>query len=120
MSSWKQKILEILPEVRRPSRYLGNEKNAVEKNLLCEHAGSPLLKVALCYPDAYEIVMSHIGLSILYHQLSDRPDIACERVYTPWMDMEQKLREKNIPLTSLESSEPIRNFDILGISIPYE
>lgn len=111
----KQKILEILPDVRRPSRYLGNEKNAIKKDL-----SKVDLKVALCYPDTYEIGMSNIGLSILYHLLNDRPEIACERVYAPWMDMEQKLREKNLPLTSLESAHPIRDFDILGISIPYE
>ncbi len=112
---WKEEIIKILPEVRRPSRYLGNEKNAVRKDLSAVE-----LKVALCYPDTYEIGMSNIGLSILYHLLNDRPEIACERVYSPWIDMEQKLREKEIPLTSLESSHPIRDFDILGISIPYE
>ncbi len=111
----KDKILEILSEVRRPSRYLGNEKNAIKKDL-----SKIDLKVALCYPDTYEIGMSNIGLSILYHLLNDQPDIACERVYAPWMDMEQKLREKKLPLTSLESAHPIRDFDILGISIPYE
>lgn len=111
----KEEILKILPEVRKPSRYLGNEKNAVKKDLA--HVG---VKVALCYPDTYEIGMSNIGLSVLYHLLNDRPDIACERVYAPWTDMEQKLREHGLPLTTLESSEPVRNFDILGISIPYE
>lgn len=111
----KEKILKILPEVRRPSRYLGNEKNVIQKDL-----SKVALKIALSYPDTYEIGMSNIGLSILYHLLNEQPDIACERVYSPWMDMERKLRENNLPLFSLESREPIRNFDIFGISIPYE
>lgn len=112
----KHPLFSILPEVRRPSRYLGNEKNAVKKDL----AKGELLKMALCYPDTYEIGMSNIGLSILYHALNDRPDIACERVYTPWTDMEAKLREKGWPLATLESGIPLRNLDILGISLPYE
>src|SRR3989338_11481682 len=102
MNFQQEKISKILPEVRRPSRYLGNEKNAVRKDL-----SKVDLKVCLCYPDAYEIGMSNIGLSILYPLLNDRPEIACERVYTPWVDMEQKLRENQIPLTSLESSLPL-------------
>ncbi len=115
MRNYKEEILSFLSEVRRPSRYLGNEKNVVKKDL-----AQVDLKVALCYPDTYEIGMSNIGLSILYHLLNDRSDTACERVYAPWIDMEQKLREKKIPLTSLESALPLRDFDILGISIPYE
>lgn len=115
MNFQQEKISKILPEVRRPSRYLGNEKNAVRKNL-----SKVDLKVCLCYPDAYEIGMSNIGLSILYHLLNDRPEIACERVYTPWIDMEQRLRENGLPLASLESSLPLKEFDILGISLPYE
>ncbi|HSA59655.1 MAG TPA: TIGR03960 family B12-binding radical SAM protein [bacterium] len=111
----KEKILKILPEVRKPSRYLGNEKNAVKKDLARVD-----VKVALCYPDTYEIGMSNIGLSVLYHLLNDRPDIACERVYAPWTDMEAKMREHDLPLTTLESSEPVRRFDVFGISIPYE
>jgi radical SAM family uncharacterized protein len=111
----KDELLKILPEVRKPSRYLGNERNAVKKDL-----SSVAVKMALCYPDTYEIGMSNIGLSILYHLLNDRPDIACERVYAPWTDMEQKLREKGMPLTTLESSIPLRELDIFGISIPYE
>lgn len=115
MEKTKNRILEILPTVRKPSRYLGNEKNSVKKDL-----SQVDLKVALCYPDTYEIGMSNIGLSVLYHLMNDRPDIACERVYAPWFDMEERLRAENLPLTSLESSLPIREFDVLGISIPYE
>lgn len=111
----KQQILNMLPEVRKPSRYLGNEKNAVKKDLTKVE-----VKVALCYPDTYEIGMSNIGLSILYHLLNDRPEIACERVYSPWTDMEAKLREYSMPLTTLESAYPVRDCDIFGISIPYE
>lgn len=111
----KDELLKLLPEVRKPSRYLGNEKNAIKKDL-----GKVDLKIALCYPDTYEIGMSNIGLSILYHVLNNRPDIACERVYSPWTDMEAKLREKDWPLATLESSYPVRDCDIFGISIPYE
>src|SRR5579885_369283 len=115
MKSYRDEIRKILNEVRKPSRYLGGEKNAVHKDL-----DRVALKVALCYPDTYEIGMSNIGLSILYHQLNDRPDLACERVYAPWTDMEQKMRELGLPLTTLESSAAVREFDIFGISIPYE
>ncbi|HEX5036741.1 MAG TPA: TIGR03960 family B12-binding radical SAM protein [bacterium] len=111
----KEALNKLLPEVRKPSRYLGNEKNAVKKDL-----STVALKMALCYPDTYEIGMSNIGLSVLYHLLNDRPEIACERVYAPWTDMEQKLRENGLPLTTLESSLPLKDLDILGISIPYE
>lgn len=113
--TYQEDIRKILSEVRRPSRYLGNEKNAIHKDL-----SKVDLKVALCYPDAYEIGMSNIGLSILYHRLNDRPDIACERVYSPWIDMEQKMREHGLPLTTLESAAPVGEFDIFAISIPYE
>ncbi len=109
------KLLKILPEVRKPSRYLGNEKNSVRK----DPAGIEL-KVVLSYPDTYEIGMSNIGLSILYHLLNAQSHIACERVYAPWIDMEQKMREHGIPLLTLESSGPVRDCDIFGISIPYE
>ncbi|MBI2981195.1 MAG: TIGR03960 family B12-binding radical SAM protein, partial [Deltaproteobacteria bacterium] len=109
------KIKELLPQVRRPSRYLGNEINAVKKEL-----SSVALKIALCYPDTYEIGMSHIGTQILYHLLNDQPDIACERVYAPWTDMEQKLLDQKLPLSTLESNIPLRELDILGITIPFE
>ena len=106
---------KIVSEVRRPSRYLGNEINSVKKDL-----SKVELKIALCYPDAYEIGMSHIGTQILYHLLNDRPEIACERVYAPWPDMEAKLREARLPLTTLESNIPLRELDILGFTLPYE
>ncbi len=110
-----EKIFKILAEVRRPSRYLGNEKNSILK----PHTPGAL-KFALSYPDAYEIGMSNIGLSVLYHLLNDRDDITCERVYSPWIDMEAKMREHEIPLFTLESKFAVRDFDIFGISIPYE
>ncbi len=110
-----KQIPEWLSSVRRPSRYLGNEINAVKKDW-----ATVSLKVCLAYPDAYEIGMSNIGLSILYHLLNDQPEIACERVYAPWTDMEKELRQRHLPLTSLESGVPLGDFDILGISIPYE
>ncbi|MBI2082076.1 MAG: TIGR03960 family B12-binding radical SAM protein [Deltaproteobacteria bacterium] len=109
------KIQELLPQVRRPSRYLGNEINSIRKDL-----SQVELKIALCYPDTYEIGMSHIGTQILYHLLNDQPHIACERVYAPWPDMEQKLRDQKLPLSTLESNIPLRELDILGITIPFE
>ncbi|MBI2066476.1 MAG: TIGR03960 family B12-binding radical SAM protein [Deltaproteobacteria bacterium] len=108
-------FFKILPQVRRPSRYLGDEINSVRKDL-----SKVTLKVGLCYPDAYEIGMSHIGTQILYHLLNDQSKIACERVYAPWPDMENQLREKGLPLTTLESKIPLNELDILGITIPFE
>lgn len=101
--------------VKHPSRYLGTELNSVHKDL-----SKVKLKVALAFPDAYEVGMSHIGLQILYHLLNQKEDIATERVYAPWLDMEQWIREKNLPLCSLESSIPLREFDIIGFSLQYE
>jgi radical SAM superfamily enzyme YgiQ (UPF0313 family) len=101
--------------VERPSRYLGGELNSVKKDL-----SKVKLKVALVFPDTYEVGMSHIGLQILYHLLNQREDIAAERVYAPWLDMEKLMRERELPLCSLESSIPLREFDIVGFSLQYE
>src|SRR5512139_504717 len=105
----------ILPYVSKASRYLGNEVNAVHKDL-----SQVDLRVALAFPDAYEVGMSHLGFQILYHLLNLQPHIACERVFTPWVDMEAVLRENAIPLCSLESRVPLREFHIIGFSLQYE
>ncbi len=108
-------ITGLLPFVARPSRYLGNEVNAYHKD-----TNKVGLKFALAFPDAYEVGMSHIGLQILYSILNSRDDIACERVFAPWIDMEAILRNKGMPLVSLESGLPLRNFDVIGFSLQYE
>ena len=102
-------------KIRRPGRYLGNEINSVKKDL-----SKTEVSVALVFPDAYEIGMSHLGLKILYDLLNKKPWIACERVFSPWTDMEESLRHEKIPLASLESSRPLSKFDIVGFSIQHE
>ncbi|UCD70846.1 MAG: TIGR03960 family B12-binding radical SAM protein [Syntrophobacterales bacterium] len=106
---------ELLAFVSRPSRYLGNEVNSFHKDI-----DKVRLKFALAFPDAYEVGMSHIGLQILYSILNSRDDIVCERVFAPWIDMEAILRSKGMPLVSLESGFPLRNFDVIGFSLQYE
>jgi len=106
---------EILLAVEKPSRYTGGEVNAVKKE---DRAG--LLRFALAFPDTYEVGMSHLGLQILYSILNDLPEVACERVYAPWPDMEQELRRRSLPLCSLETQRPLAAFDIVGFSLQYE
>ncbi len=106
---------QFLPLVRRPSRYSGNEFNVIQKDW-----DSVQLRIALAFPDLYEIGMSHMGLQILYHQVNQRQDLLAERVYTPDVDMEALLRQENMPLFSLESRRSLLDFDILGITLPYE
>jgi radical SAM family uncharacterized protein/radical SAM-linked protein len=108
-------IQDILPLVEVPSRYLGSEINTVKKDHL-----KVKLKVALAFPDLYEIGTSHFGLQILYHILNQHPDILAERVFTPAPDMEGFLRKRGLPLQALESGRPLRQFDILGFSLLYE
>ncbi len=105
---------KILPAVSKPARYIGNELNSIHK----DHKG--MVKVALCYPDTYEIGMSNLGLSILYHLINKREDALCERVFSPWPDMEAAMKEHGVPLFSLESWKPIKGFDILGFSLQHE
>ena len=106
---------ELISLVSNPSRYLGGEVNSIKKDL-----SQVNLTFCLAFPDVYEVGMSHLGLQILYHILNARPDVAAERVYAPGMDMESLMREKGIPLTSLESSLAINNFDVVGFSLQYE
>ncbi len=108
-------IEEILPVVNRPSRYLGNEYNVIKKDWQ-----KTKLHIALAFPDLYEIGMSHQGLKILYHILNRHADYLAERVYAPDLDMEKALRDRKMPLFSLESERPLADFDMLGITLPYE
>ncbi|UCF42429.1 MAG: TIGR03960 family B12-binding radical SAM protein [Planctomycetota bacterium] len=106
---------EFLPFVRKPSRYIGGEINQIKKNLSkCD------LTVALCFPDVYEVAMSYQGLAILYHIINKMQDAAAERVFAPWIDAEKVLRDKQIPLFSLESKTPLKDFDIVGFSLTNE
>lgn len=106
---------EILMSVEKPARYIGGEVNAVMKD-----KKQIDIRFAMCFPDVYEIGMSHLGIQILYDMFNRREDIWCERVYSPWIDMDKVLREQRIPLFALESQEPIKDFDFLGITIQYE
>jgi len=105
---------EILPFVIKPGRYVGNELGAIKK----DHQGK--LKAALAFPDVYEIGMSYLGLSILYHLINKRPDCVAERVFAPWVDAEEMLRNSKLPLFSLETHTPLKEFDIIGFSLTYE
>ena len=105
----------MLPRVTKPARYTDGEWNAVHK----DHA-SVRARFALVYPDAYEVGMSHLGLQILYHILNSHPDYLAERAFAPWPDMAQQLRSRGLPLLSLESRTPLREFDVVGITLPYE
>ena len=113
--SYREALDSILPLVEKPARYVGGEWNAVRKNE--EEINT---RIALCFPDTYEIGMSHLGLKILYSLLNNRAGWAAERVYAPWPDMEAKLRERDIPLLSLESYTPLCKFDVVGFSLQYE
>ena len=106
---------EILMQVEKPARYIGNEVNAVMKN-----PEEVEVRFAMCFPDVYEIGMSHLGIQILYDMLNSFEDVWCERVYSPGVDLDRIMREKHIPLFALESQDPITEFDFLGITIQYE
>lgn len=106
---------EILLKLETPARYIGNEFNMVIKDLQKVD-----VRFAMCFPDVYEIGMSHLGIQILYDMFNQRDDIYCERVYSPWVDLDKIMREENIPLFALESQDPIKDFDFLGITIQYE
>ena len=106
---------EILMKIEKPARYIGGEVNAVTKN-----PDDIDVRFAMCFPDVYEIGMSHLGIQILYDMFNRRDDVWCERVYSPWVDLDKVLREEKIPLFALESQDPVRNFDFLGITIQYE
>ncbi len=111
----RKKIEELLAQVQKPGRYLGNEWNAVKKDL----AKIPV-KFALVFPDLYEVGMSYLGFKLLYHLLNERDDVACERVFSPDVDLDALLRKERLPIFTLESKEPLLNFDIVGFSLTYE
>ena len=106
---------EILMQVEKPARYIGNEVNAVMKDK--EQVD---IRFAMCFPDVYEIGMSHLGIQIIYDMLNRFADVWCERVYSPWVDLDEIMRKENIPLFALESQDPVKDFDFLGITIQYE
>ena len=106
---------EILLGVDKAARYIGGEVNSVMKNL-----DGIDVRVAFCFPDVYEIGMSNLGMMLLYNMFNKRPDVWCERVYSPWLDLDKFMREQNIPLFALESQDPVRDFDFLCITLGYE
>ena len=106
---------DILLQIEKPARYIGGEVNSVMKD-----PSEVDIRFAMCFPDVYEIGMSHLGIQILYDMFNRREDTWCERVYSPWTDLDKILHEKNIPLFALESQDPIRDFDFLGITIQFE
>ena len=106
---------EILMQVEKPARYIGNEVNSVVKD-----KNSVAIRFAMCFPDVYEIGMSHLGIQILYSMFNAWEDVWCERVYSPWTDLDAIMRKEHIPLFGLESQEPVKNMDFLGITIQYE
>ena len=110
-----KRLERVLPRVQKPARYVGGEYNAVMKDK--EEVD---VRFAFCFPDTYEIGMSNLGMRILYGVMNEMPGVWCERVFTPWGDMEEALRENGIPLYALESGDPVRDFDIVGFSVGYE
>lgn len=106
---------EILMTIDKPARYIGNELNSVIKD-----TSQVNIRFAMCFPDVYEIGMSHLGIQILYDMFNKREDVWCERVYSPWEDLHKIMKEQQITLFGLESQEPIKNFDFLGMTLQYE
>lgn len=106
---------EILLTIENPARYIGNEINMVRKDVRKVD-----IRFCMCFPDVYEIGMSHLGMQILYDMFNRREDTYCERVYSPWVDLDKVLREEGIPLFSLETQSPVKDFDFLGITLQYE
>lgn len=111
----EQYLDKILMSVEKPARYTGNEYNMVVKD-----PNTIKINFAFAFPDIYEVGMSHLGMKILYHLLNAHQDIYCERVFAPWVDMEQKMRKDNIPLFSLETKRPLNEFDFVGFTLQYE
>ena len=99
---------DILLSIEKPARYIGGEVNAVMKD-----KNDVDLRFAMCFPDVYEIGSSHLGIQILYDMFNRREDVWCERVYSPWTDLDKVMREKDIPRFALEYKEPVRDFDLL-------
>ena len=115
---WGRKLAlndDILMSIEKPARYIGGEYNAVLKT-----PDKVDIRFAFCFPDVYEIGMSHLGLQILYDAFNSMDDVWCERVFSPWVDLDAVMRKEHIPLFALESQDPVREFDFLGITIQYE
>ena len=106
---------EILLSIQQPARYIGGEVNMVKKD-----PSAVDVRFAMCFPDVYDIGMSHLGIQILYDMFNKYEDVYCERVYSPWTDLDKIMREKHIPLFALESQDPVKEFDFLGITLQYE
>ena len=106
---------KLLPLVQKPGRYTGGELNSVIKKK--ENVD---IRFAFCFPDTYEIGMSHLGIKILYSLINARKDAWCERVFAPWTDMEALMRQHHVPLYALESGDPLTEFDIIGFTMQYE
>src|SRR5262245_56708100 len=115
MRTFRDEYERILPLVEKPGRYLGNERCAIRKD-----PTAVAVRVALAFPEVYEIAQSHLGLQILYDVLNRRPDVAAERAYAPWGDLEALLRERGLPLVSLENHLALRDFHVVGFSLQYE
>ena len=111
----EKQLEELLPQVSKPTRYMGNEYNSIKKD-----QNSIKVHIALAFPDVYEVGMSHLGIKILYHLLNEYPDIYAERVFAPWVDFEDLMRRHSLPLFSLESKTPVSEFDLLGFTLQYE
>jgi radical SAM family uncharacterized protein/radical SAM-linked protein len=106
---------EFVGRVEKPARYLGGEYQSVRKD-----PAAVDVRIALAFPDVYDIGMSHLGTKILYSLLNQNPRIACERAFAPWIDMEAELRRRQLPVVTLESAEPLKNYDVVGLSLQYE
>ena len=105
----------FLHRVAKPARYTGGETNQIVKD-----PSTVRVRMALAFPDVYDIGMSHLGTKILYSLLNKHPDIAAERVFCPWADMEKELRQRELPLLTLETASPLAGFDVVGFSLQYE
>ena len=110
-----KRLESILMKVEKPARYIGGEPNSVIKN-----KEDISVRFAFCFPDIYEIGMSHLGIKILYSLFNEREDIWCERVFAPWVDMQEQMIKNNIPLYALESKDPVSDFDFIGFTLQYE
>ena len=111
----KDAVFRRLPRVTTPAQYIGGEWNSTVKDHRQVRG-----KLCLAFPDTYTIGMSHHGLQVLYSIMNSDPQWACERAFTPWIDFERELREQRLPLYSLETHHPLNEFDLIGISLPYE
>ena len=111
----RAKIEPLLLQAQKPAQYIGGEVGSI-----CKERESVDVRFAFCFPDTYEIGMSHLGMKIIYDQMNRRDDVYCERVFSPWVDLDKVMREENIPLFALESQDPVFMFDFLAVTIQYE